>query len=74
MADYNGLGLFDGKDKPTPAIAWKFYDKGLGFNAQIKLEENVKTLEPVTTMLAKGMDLMEMVKTALALLSTAPAM
>ena len=31
-----------------------------------KLEENVKTLEPVTTMLAKGMDLMEMVKTALA--------
>jgi hypothetical protein len=42
MADYNGLGLFDGKDKPTPAIAWKFYDKGLGFNAQIKLEENVK--------------------------------
>ena len=31
-----------------------------------KLEENVKTLEPVTTMLAKGMSLMEMVQTALA--------
>ena len=30
-----------------------------------KLEENIKKLEPVTTMLAKGMDLMDMVKTAL---------
>ncbi len=30
-----------------------------------KLEENVKKLEPVTTMLAKGMSLMDMVKTAL---------
>ena len=31
-----------------------------------KIEENLKTLEPVTTMLAKGMSLMDMVRTALA--------
>ena len=31
-----------------------------------KLEANIKTLEPVTTMLAKGMSLMDMVKMALA--------
>lgn len=31
-----------------------------------KLEANIKTLEPVTTMLAKGMSLLDMVKTALA--------
>ena len=41
MEDH-GLGLFDGKEKPTPEIAWKYYDRGLGFNSQIKLEENVK--------------------------------
>ena len=40
--DENLLGLFDGKDKPTPEIAWKYYDRGLGFNAQIQLEPNVK--------------------------------
>lgn len=42
MADDYGLGLFDGKDKPTPEIAWKFYDRGLGFNSQVKCEDNVK--------------------------------
>lgn len=42
MADDYGLGLFDGKDKPTPEIAWKFYDRGLGFNSQIRCEDNVK--------------------------------
>jgi len=41
MEDH-GLGLFNGRDKPTPEIAWKYYDRGLGFNAQIKCEENVK--------------------------------
>ena len=35
-------GLFEGKDRPTPRIAWNLYDKGLGFNSQIKCEENVK--------------------------------
>lgn len=35
-------GLFKGKDKPTPAIAYEFYNKGLAFNAQIQCEENVK--------------------------------
>ena len=40
--DEYGLGLFDGKDKPTPEIAWKYYDRGLGFNSQIQLEPNVK--------------------------------
>ena len=42
MAEDSGLGLFEGRDKPTYEIAWKFYDRGLGFNSQIKLEENVK--------------------------------
>ena len=42
MAEDYGLGLFDGKDTPTAEIAWKLYDKGLGFNSQIKLEDNVK--------------------------------
>ena len=41
MEEY-GLGLFDGKNKPTPEIAWKYYDRGLGFNTQIQLEPNVK--------------------------------
>jgi len=35
-------GLFKGKDKPTPAIAYEFYNRGLGFNTQIQCEENVK--------------------------------
>ena len=35
-------GLFKGKDKPTPQIAYEFYNRGLGFNAQIQCEENVK--------------------------------
>lgn len=42
MDEEYGLGLFEGKDEPTPAVAWKFYDRGLGFNSQIKHEDNVK--------------------------------
>lgn len=42
MSDQYGLKLFKGSDKPTPAVAWEFYDRGLAFNSQIKCEENVK--------------------------------
>lgn len=42
MSDEHGLKLFKGKDTPTPEVAWAFYDEGLGFNTQIRCEENVK--------------------------------
>ena len=42
MADTYELKLFKGKDVPTPEVAWDLYDKGLGFNTQIKHEDNVK--------------------------------
>lgn len=42
MSDEHGLKLFKGKDTPTPEVAWAFYDDGLGFNTQIRCEENVK--------------------------------
>lgn len=40
--DEHNLGLFKGREKPTPEIVYEFYNRGLGFNAQIQLEENVK--------------------------------
>ena len=40
--DEHSLGLFKGKDKPTPTVVYEFYNKGLSFNAQIQLEDNVK--------------------------------
>ena len=42
MSDEHDLKLFKGKDTPTPEVAWAFYDEGLGFNTQIRCEENVK--------------------------------
>lgn len=40
--DEHSLGLFKGKDKPTSTVVYEFYNKGLSFNAQIQLEDNVK--------------------------------
>lgn len=42
LNSFNGLGLFDGKDEPNYEIAWKFYDRGLSYNSQLRLEETVK--------------------------------
>lgn len=42
MSDEYGLKLFKGSDTPTPEVAWEFYDRGLGFNSQIRLEDNVR--------------------------------
>lgn len=42
MSDQYDLKLFRGKDKPVPEVVWAFYNDGLGFNTQIKCEENVK--------------------------------
>lgn len=36
------LGLFDGEDMPNEDVAWKFLDKGRGFNSQINLDDTVK--------------------------------
>ena len=37
------LGLFDGEDKPSVEVVWKFFDKGRGFNTQINLEDTVRS-------------------------------
>jgi hypothetical protein len=39
------LGLFNGEDKPTPAVAWEFYERGLEFNNLINLEDTVEVNE-----------------------------
>ena len=44
MSD-EGLGVFNGKDKPDFATAWNFYEKGLQFNNSINLDETVKSNE-----------------------------
>lgn len=44
MADeLEGLGLFHGKDNPTPVVAWEFYEKGLLFNRQINLDDTIRS-------------------------------
>ena len=40
-----GLGVFNGKDKPDCATAWNFYEKGLQFNNSINLDDTVKSNE-----------------------------
>lgn len=44
-SDESCLKLFKGKDKPDHACAWELYQQGLDFNANIKLEENVRVNE-----------------------------
>jgi len=39
------LGLFEGKDKPTPLVAWKFFEKGKEFNNSINVENTVRVNE-----------------------------
>lgn len=39
------LGLFKGHKHPNPRIAWEMYQKGLGFNQQINLDETVRVNE-----------------------------
>lgn len=39
------LGLFNGEDKPTPTVAWEFYERGLEFNNLINLEDTVEVNE-----------------------------
>lgn len=41
----DGLGLFEGKTRPNHEIGWKLYDRGVQFNNQIQLSENVKANE-----------------------------
>lgn len=41
----DGLGLFNGNDKPDVETVWNFYERGRAFNTQINLEETVKTNE-----------------------------
>ena len=44
MSD-EGLGVFNGKDRPDFATAWNFYEKGLQFNNSINLDDTVKSNE-----------------------------
>lgn len=44
MSD-EGLGVFNGKDKPDFSTAWNFYEKGLQFNNSINLDDTVKSNE-----------------------------
>ena len=39
------LGLFKGRKEPTPRITWEMYQKGLGFNTQINLDDTVRVNE-----------------------------
>lgn len=39
------LGLFHGEDKPTPIIAWKFFEKGKDYNNSLNLENTVRVNE-----------------------------
>ncbi len=39
------LGLFKGRKLPNYRIAWEMYQKGLGFNQQINLDETVRVNE-----------------------------
>jgi hypothetical protein len=41
--EYEGLGLFNGKDSPTPEIAWSFYERGLLFNRQINQDDTIRS-------------------------------
>lgn len=43
--DEEKLGLFDGRDKPTPAIAWKYYQRGLSYNNAVDLDDTVRVNE-----------------------------
>lgn len=36
------LKLFGTKDVPDERIAWRLYDKGIGYNSQLNLNETVK--------------------------------
>lgn len=38
-------GLFKGKSRPDPKVAWEMYNKGLNFNTQINLDETVQVNE-----------------------------
>lgn len=43
--DEEKLGLFDGRDKPTPSIAWKYYQRGLSYNNAVDLDDTVRVNE-----------------------------
>ena len=45
MSNEVKLGLFYGEDKPTPAVGWDFYQRGLEFNNLINLEDTVEVNE-----------------------------
>ncbi len=39
------IGLFKGRKHPNPRITWEMYQKGLGFNNQINLDDTVRVNE-----------------------------
>lgn len=41
----NGLGLFDGKDRPTKEWGWQQYTEAVGYNSGIQLQDTVKANE-----------------------------
>jgi hypothetical protein len=41
----DGLGLFNGKDKPNKKVGWDFYQKACDYNNSIKLNDTVKVNE-----------------------------
>jgi hypothetical protein len=43
--DEKGLGLFDGKDKPTKEWGWHQYTEAVDYNSGIQLQETVKANE-----------------------------
>ena len=40
-----GLGVFDGRDKPDVKTVWKMYEQGKEFNTSINLEETIRVNE-----------------------------
>ena len=41
----NGLGLFEGKDRPTKEWGWQQYTEAVGYNSGIQLQDTVKANE-----------------------------
>jgi hypothetical protein len=45
MSEEKGLGLFHGKDRPTPEWGWTKYEEAVAYNTRINLQETVKANE-----------------------------